>query len=802
MSQLLKKPKLVEMKDHPPKPDLDAIHRFIVINVDLDHGSQGVHLLLVSDLSSYKYKCRLTGMWFSTKIVVGDVVNIKTTDWHEDNGEFVITDTSGFIVVNPDNMIPCTSITSSLFCQRKSWLNEKFKGWGPASNKAMTTGILVHELLQLVCMKKIYDKKEVYAALKQMIESKQIISLAYDSSISESELMAEAEPYVPWMLEWVNKYITGGPSPLYEDTSGRKAKIIKIHDIEDNIWCHYYGLKGKVDISAEVVMSGGTNGHLNETRAVLPLELKSGKASFSSEHVAQATMYSLMMDNRQHGSCSSGLLLYLKDGPKMKEIILKTLPKHSLIQRRNDYDQFSRKWDEGPEFKDSMRSCVSCEHLLDCSLMAKCFEEEKIEESDVMSELIPNVTSHLNSKDLMFFAEWVTLLNQELMAEKELSNRSQTVDIPFWNESSISREEESKSCLAKMVIVKQDEKIYRFERSKDFVASLPQLSLTVSNWKIRERIALSLDEDQLSQGSKRDMIAIMTGYLNGISSDYIECSFDKDIQPSLINMTFRIDLLGVSSYGFAVNFSMILRLMAPEDKMSSDLRNVIINGQKMTFNQLMPANTVIIQKSILKNLSKDQKKIVIRILASDKYLLMKESSESSEAKIKIITGVIQMLVQMQKSCLIVTQSMQSLDDILVSIVGVGVDKFLRIGAKIKCCEELLTKCEEDLMTKIKTVKEMAKFYDDQRIIGTTINRITGHPCFEARKDGFDYCIIDESSQMILSTCLAPLFRSTKFILIGKEGKEPTVKNLSQDGSAKCYSLFSHLSKFNDNVYTC
>ena len=809
---LVQSPKAITVASKDVKPDLTAIHRFKVKDVEINFGSREKLLTMSSDLNPIEYKARLTGTWFETVVESCDEINIKCDRFSTESMEFLINDSSGFIVVNPDNMIPCTSVTSSFFCQRKSWLNEKFKGWGPSTNNFMLVGCLVHELLQNICVEKTYEFKAIQTKLRQMVKSSPFKFQALECNMTEKDLLREAEKYLPHILSFVDMYITGGPSPLHDDDPQKKMKIIKVHDIEDNIWCHYVGLKGKVDFSVEVVINESVKSSQNsrptriQRTGVLPLELKTGKPSFSSEHTAQATMYSLMMDNRQHGSCSSGLLLYLKDGPKLKEVKLNPFSKHSIIQRRNEYDRFSRKWNEGPEFKESQHHCSNCEHLLDCSLMAKCFEEEKIEFSEVMPGLVETSTQHLDFEHFKFFTEWVTILNHELMAEKEASNRSQTIDIPFWNESSINREDEGLA-LGKMVrTLTTNGTIYRFERHHDFRTCFPAVSTTVANWKIRDRVALSADEDQMSQGTKRDMVAIMTGSVYSIDSSYVEVSFDKELQESLLDMTFRIDRLGTSSYGFSVNFSNILRLMIPLDPVCEKLRKCIINtpGNSLSNGHKLPASVPSIAKKVLKDMEKDERKMIIQMLAADPFCLLHErltseaKAEGPKAlKVKLVTGLVQMLDQMKKSVLIVTQSTDTLDRILLSLKEAKVN-LLRFGYGNSKVPEALIGCrEEDVASQLETPAQLETFYASHRIFGTVMSRYMSHPFFESRAQPFDYCILDEASNMMLSGFIAPLFKSDQFLLIGKEGKAPNSR------SGKPYSLFSHMSqRWPDKLFDC
>lgn len=67
------------------------------------------------------------------------------------------------------------------------------------------------------------------------------------------------------------------------DTSCYGVKVMEILDVEENIWCPRFGLKGKIDVTAAVTIHERCK---TRTR-IMPLELKSGKESNSVEHRSQ-----------------------------------------------------------------------------------------------------------------------------------------------------------------------------------------------------------------------------------------------------------------------------------------------------------------------------------------------------------------------------------------------------------------------------------------------------------------------------------------------------------------------------------
>jgi len=57
-------------------------------------------------------------------------------------------------------------------------------------------------------------------------------------------------------------------------------------DIEENVWSPRYGLKGKIDVTGKFRIR---NLHTSEeSDAILPVEIKTGKNSHSMEHHVQA----------------------------------------------------------------------------------------------------------------------------------------------------------------------------------------------------------------------------------------------------------------------------------------------------------------------------------------------------------------------------------------------------------------------------------------------------------------------------------------------------------------------------------
>lgn len=209
----------------------------------------------------------------------------------------------------------------------------------------------------------------------------------------------------------------------------------------------------------------------------MALELKTGRPSYSAEHVGQVNLYSIMMEERSK-EASDGLLLYLRDKSEMKLINTNHNSKRDLIQTRNELTWYINKWVSSkssphvdiedcclPSPIDNKRNCEKCSYLLPCTVYQKlvlfiqCFyvllnfafyvlfiyflfkcllhfrrafsEEKNLDPSHGMSKLIPSSTRHLTASHFEYFLHWSRLLLLESASTAQVK--------AFWTESVVDR---------------------------------------------------------------------------------------------------------------------------------------------------------------------------------------------------------------------------------------------------------------------------------------------------------------------------------------------------------------------------
>lgn len=168
----------------------------------------------------------------------------------------------------------------------------------------------------------------------------------------------------------------------------------------------------------------------------MPLELKTGRASFSSEHKGQLIIYQMMM-SEVGAAVDSGLLLYLREGV-MKEIQGSYNERRDLILLRNEMVHYMCPTNESPvsganDISNSVQelslltlpdpishrnACNSCPYNVLCSLYLKQDSTmwNSLTPNHPMREMAPLVTTHLTEADVAYFCHWVGLLALE---EKE-----------------------------------------------------------------------------------------------------------------------------------------------------------------------------------------------------------------------------------------------------------------------------------------------------------------------------------------------------------------------------------------------
>jgi DNA replication ATP-dependent helicase Dna2 len=157
-------------------------------------------------------------------------------------------------------------------------------------------------------------------------------------------------------------------------------------------------------------------------------------------------------------------------------------------------------------------------------------------------------------------------------------------------------------------------------------------------------------------------------------------------------------------------------------------------------------------------------------------------------KTTTIAHIIRTLVARGKSVLLTSYTHTAVDNILLKIRNdnIGV---LRIGATAKIHPDVREFATLAAETK-DSLEGLEKSWMEPPVVATTCLSIN-HPLFNRRI--FDYCIVDEASQITLPVCLGPIRMSQKFVLVGDHYQlPPLVQNKQASEGGLDVSLFKML----------
>jgi DNA replication ATP-dependent helicase Dna2 len=761
-----------------------TVYRFLIVDQTKDDNRRQIHLKLKpivrNEDSKESYDCLVTGIWFDCSLKVNQIIHIIEPKFDKHFNTFIVNNEFGFIIIFPDLLISSTTLMSANYCMRKSWLSTKFSGWSQP-NKSMLVGNIVHQLFQDSCRQRLKGIDRISELFSSIFDN--FIDDCYAIGVNRSQIEKDVSIYIPSIAKWLDNYIHSissfddKESDKYSNISDNDIKLqaLKVRDIEDNIWSTKLGLKGKVDVTLDVVI------HERQTKRkqTVPLELKTGKASFSNEHSGQVSLYSIMMEDRTQ--TNEGLLLYLKDGPLMRQIITKRPVKRDLLQLRNELVNHLNNIDIGPKPKNNYRICSQCDHLFDCALTLQTLETENLTHSEIMSkELIPQVISHLSNADLDFFKKWISLLHLELT---HVNERDFDSKLGFWNESSNIRESKGLG-FAKLTLFEQTDGSAVFIRNHKFFESLGNFNLSNNVMRQWERVALSIDvintpkKNEIFQNNCKQ-IAIALGFIKSIDSEQIELVLDKKLESTHKNSIFRIDHLSSNNL-LTTNFTNLLRLMDSSSVQSERLRKLIIGQKVVSHTQQFQRKIVTKGRHILKPLNEHQQRAVLKALSTDSYILLR--GMPGAGKTQTIVALVRLLVALEQSVLITSYTHAAVDNILLKLKSHNIE-FLRIGSEKRVHRDLHSYTVAMKTSNLKTIEELENYYSSVRVVASTCLGVSSHPIFNRRS--FDYCIIDEASQVLLPTCLGPLFHGNRFMLVGDHKQLPPVV---QSESAKLLGL--------------
>ena len=473
-----------------------------------------------------------------------------------------------------------------------------------------------------------------------------------------------------------------------------------------------------------------------------------------------------------------------------------------MIQQRNRIACYVRDRDGLPPMLQDSRLCGKCYAKTPCFIYHKLIDDGNGTTSGLREEFMRHV-KHLKPAHKDFFIKWNDLLSKEeddaYRFRKEL-----------WTMASAEREKVGR-CFGGLVIdtslsdeVTTAPKINRYKYTLIKGKATPNFSFTESQITIGEPIVISDEQGHY---------ALANGYVSSVRSNRITVLVDRKLQDirtrskdfDAINnqsfagimqvskdtasqesgepMLYRLDKDEFSN-GMATVRNNIIRLMDPDAFGSHSLRQLLIELKAPSFENLKSSGDPTFGSQAILNI--DQQNAVSKVMAAKDYALV--LGMPGTGKTTTIAHIIRALVAKGKSVLLTSYTHTAVDNILLKIKNDKIS-ILRLGATSKIHPEVQSFA--DLASEPKKSFEGIQQSYSAQVVATTCLGVN-HAIFNARI--FDYCIVDEASQITLPVCLGPIAMAKRFVLVGDHNQlPPLVQNKEALEGGLDVSLFKLLS---------
>ncbi|XP_026250456.1 DNA replication ATP-dependent helicase/nuclease DNA2 [Urocitellus parryii] len=772
-------------------------NRYLVLAVNTVQNKEGnyeKHLIITASQSlDYKEQCILRSDWCSVPVEPGDIIHLEGDC---KSGTWIIDEDFGYLILYPDMLISGTSIASSIRCMRRAVLSETFRSSNPATRQ-MLIGTILHEVFQKAISSKSFTPEKLQELSCQIVQEIKHLKEMYRLNLNPDEVKQEVEEYLPSFSKWAGDFMHQStsidfpqmqlslPSDGSNNNSTGNIEVINSLDIEESIWSPRFGLKGKIDVTVGVKIHQGSKTKYK----IMPLELKTGKESNSIEHRSQVVLYTLLSQERR-ADPEAGLLLYLKTG-QMYPVPANHLDKRELLKLRNQMAFFllhriskspgkeKTQLTFLPQVTEEEKTCKYCSQVGNCALYSRAVEQQMDENSVpvLMLSKIQEETCHLKITHLEYFSLWYLMLTLESQSKDNRKNYQN-----IWLKPA-SEMEESGNCIGNLIRTEHVKRVcdgqylHHFQRKNG--------SMPVTNLMAGDRIILS--------GEERTLFALSRGYVKEINMTTVTCLLDRNLSVLAESTLFRIDQ-EEKNCDIDTPLGNLSKLMENTNA-SKKLRDLIIDFHEPQFipylSSVLPRDAKDTVANILKGLNKPQRQAMKKVLLSKDYTLI--VGMPGTGKTTTICTLVRILYACGFSVLLTSYTHSAVDNILLKLAKFQIG-FLRLGQTQKVHPDIRKFTEEEIC-RSKSIKSLAllkELYNCQLIVATTCMGIS-HPIFSRRT--FDFCIVDEASQISQPVCLGPLFFAQRFVLVGDHQQlPPLVLNPEASALGMSESLFKRLEK--------
>nr|CCA19997.1 DNA2like helicase putative [Albugo laibachii Nc14]CCA23290.1 DNA2like helicase putative [Albugo laibachii Nc14] len=775
---------------------LDHLHA-VVLETEIKPLDRQIRLGLYTPDTELSIDAVLSEDWYDTDIRVGDTLNLiflQTTPGIESlygahplteegiqTHPILVNNKQHAVIMHPNVLVNPTSVTTTFDCVRRAWIRETWRLSASVNPNALL-GTLKHELFQEALTCRRWDLAFLLSKAQSILQTNAL--QLFDCGMSQVDAMDQLQIAAKEFGKWMEKSFSRTFGLPIEDTSSSDTRLIidNVLATEEAIWSTKWGLKGAIDATLLASFSE------LESPQIVPLELKTGaqnRLRAHHEHRGQVLLYTLLLGERYGVQGADGILMYSSG----ETIRVRSLAAHirGLVQARNRCASSTFRSSlqasnlrSYPPMLQRRSDCERCFQLDACVLHHYAMEDGDAVSSG-LDELFSKKMEHLSGSHLRYFQEWMRVL--------ELEERFVSKDSAIgWNSGP--------SSLMDLQLSRPNHQ----SRTLCLYGSMHSTTLTT-----QDRVLVSVE----STDKKKRLLHVARGRVVElkVQADRL-IVYVETLQPvpkfvlsgqSLVGTTFswRLDQ-DASMQAFSRARENLIRLMISGDCVeTSVLRRQLIDLEPPkfaleSFENL--TNSLSNRRSFMTDfeaLNADQRIVVCSVLNALDYTLV--LGMPGTGKTFLLAFIVRVLLARGLSVLITSYTHSAVDHLLGKIVkGFGDESvsMLRIGAQACVNDPMLAPYV--LETTGNACEIEAKCLET-KLIGITCLSIPHHAVF--RKRQFDFCIVDEATQITEPIVLGALACAKTFVLVGDPHQlPPLVKCPQAREKGLNVSLFQRLSE--------
>lgn len=678
----------------------------------------------------------------------------------------------------------------------------------------------------------------------------------YECGLTEQTALQELNKVTGDYGTWFNEALNGLGALLNESPSnaGDRIRVNHVLATEEMMWSTKWGLKGATDASVMASFVSPNQIQGAGSSIVAPLELKTGSKVYAGvEHIGQVILYTLLLTERYQQVCRDGLLLYAP-GIESNRIAALAVHVRGLLMARNHFAsslaraKAAGSATSGQEFPPMLRirrDCERCFQVDEC-LLHHAAVEAGDGESSGLEEFFTGKTGHLSETDFAYFKKWNYLVNLEQQhAEKNLRS--------LWLQAGWKREKEheSETCIADLQLVSDDpapsetqgRRTLKFRRDPrrrpgvDFVRPFEEV-----RFRVDERVIISAEAydgsallvhiarakviaidpnfitvdafqsvptivktGQSSVGKdytwRLDKDAIMSGLARakenlvrlfiGPSPESMTAGTSISNRPELYSIiTSALNSTEIAEQGDRRRRNCIVHLLTPQ--FTSHRVVDLVKRRYSNFGSqaaIAQGNALMTEFS---QLNIDQQRAVHCVLNTLDYALI--LGMPGTGKTSTIAFTVRILLYLGFSVLVTSYTHSAVDNLLLKLLKHNIP-MLRVGNSTQV-HPSLAEYTLDQQTKdgrIASVSGMESSIMHAQLVGCTCLSVNTNVVFMKRR--FDFCIVDEATQISQPAVLGALRCADSFVLVGDHHQlPPLVANPQARKEGMDESLFRRLTE--------